>query len=106
MTNKTEPTLDDVIAKNIAELDSGKVEEQILELITDSPIESYASRRTLAEAALLCRLHIRILTQKALEQTIKSDEIRCLSGITGQLNKLLQTLQVVAPKDDEDQSFM
>ncbi len=106
MPKKPDPTLEDVISKNIAELDSGKVEEQILELVTDSPIDSYSSRRTLAEAALLCRLHIRILTQKALDQTIKTDEIRCLAGITGQLNKLLVTLQVVAPKDDDDQNFM
>ena len=106
MTKKSEPTLEDVINQNIAELDSGKVEEQILELVTDSPIESYASRRTLAEAVILCRLQIRILTQKALEQTIKSEEMRCLPGLVGQLNKLLQTLQVVAPKDDDDQNFM
>ena len=106
MTKKSEPTLEDVISQNIAELDSGKVEEQILELVTDSPIESYSSRRTLAEAVILCRLQIRILTQKALEQTLTTEELRGLPGMVGQLNKLLQTLQVVAPKDDDDQAFM
>lgn len=104
MTDKT--TLDDVISANIAELDSGKVEEQILELVTDSPIESYASRRTLSEAVILCRLQIRLLTQRALEKKLSGDQARALPGLVGQLNKLLQTLQVVAPKDDDDQNFM
>ena len=101
------PTLDDVISANIAELDSGKVEQQILDLVADSPIDSYASRRTLAEAAILCRLQVRLLTQRALDKTLTGDQARALPGLIGQLNKLLQTLQVVSPKDDDDeQSFM
>ena len=97
--------MDDVIRHNLSLLNSGEYERQIQELIKDSPIESYESRRTLAEALILTRLQIRQLTQLALEERLTGDMSRALPGLLGQINKLCATLQVIAPKDDEDPAF-
>ena len=100
-----EQTLDDVTKQNLSLLNSGEIERQIQQLIKDSPIESYESRRALAEALILSRLQVRQFTQLALEERLTGDMSRALPGLLGQLNKLCQTLRVVAPKDDEDPAF-
>ena len=100
-----EQTIAGVIRDNLAALDSGAIETQIKSLIADSPIDSYDSRRALAECVILVRLQVRQLTQLALEERLTGDQARALPGLLNQMNKLLQTLGVVSPKDD-DETFM
>ena len=100
-----EQTIEGVIKENLEALESGKVEQSILRLVADSPLDSYDSKRTLAEAIILVRLMVRQLTQLALEERLTGDQARALPGLLNQVNKLLQTLQVVSPKDD-DETFM
>ena len=72
----TEQTIEGVIKSNLAALDSGAIETQIKQLIADSPIDSYDSRRALAECVLLVRLQVRQLTQLTLEERLTGDQAR------------------------------
>ena len=82
-------------------LSGAAVTASIERLVADSPIKSQLSARMLAEAAVLVRAQLRILSTRLLAGELGVEDAKTISGLTSNLKRLCDTLQVTAPADDE-----
>lgn len=81
------------------------VERLAARFVADSPIESMAAKNALSESAAILLAHQRILFAREALGTLGAEESRTLPSIASNVRRILDTLKLTDPPEEELEDF-